>query len=151
MGLLKSRPLPPEAFSDLLSPLLHAPSIGCSALGECGGFPDRIRRRRSIFTTSHLSPCLPHPLQDYSAVPGGRLRIPCCPVNLKRLLVVVVVVVLVVVVIVGALLMGLHMSQKHTEMVSRPGMGWTGQVAFCPRGRRESEGHLVEGQVGAGW
>nr|CAI72654.1 surfactant protein C precursor [Sus scrofa] len=54
---------------------------------------------------------------DYSAVPGGRLRIPCCPVNLKRLLVVVVVVVLVVVVIVGALLMGLHMSQKHTEMV----------------------------------
>ncbi|KAI4542317.1 hypothetical protein MJG53_003505 [Ovis ammon polii x Ovis aries] len=54
---------------------------------------------------------------DYSAVPGGRLRIPCCPVNIKRLLIVVVVVVLVVVVIVGALLMGLHMSQKHTEMV----------------------------------
>lgn len=37
--------------------------------------------------------------------------------HLKRLLIVVVVVVLVVVVIVGALLMGLHMSQKHTEMV----------------------------------
>uniref|UniRef100_A0A8C6DJR4 Surfactant protein C n=1 Tax=Moschus moschiferus TaxID=68415 RepID=A0A8C6DJR4_MOSMO len=54
---------------------------------------------------------------DYSAIPGGRLRIPCCPVNIKRLLIVVVVVVLVVVVIVGALLMGLHMSQKHTEMV----------------------------------
>ncbi|XP_057578773.1 pulmonary surfactant-associated protein C isoform X2 [Hippopotamus amphibius kiboko] len=54
---------------------------------------------------------------DYSAVPGGWLRIPCCPVNIKRLLIVVVVVVLVVVVIVGALLMGLHMSQKHTEMV----------------------------------
>ncbi|KAB1256116.1 Pulmonary surfactant-associated protein C [Camelus dromedarius] len=54
---------------------------------------------------------------DYSAVPRGRLRIPCCPVNIKRLLIVVVVVVLVVVVIVGALLMGLHMSQKHTEMV----------------------------------
>ncbi|XP_061020044.1 pulmonary surfactant-associated protein C isoform X2 [Dama dama] len=54
---------------------------------------------------------------DYSAVPGGRLRIPCCPVNIKRLLIVVVVVVLVVVVVVGALLMGLHMSQKHTEMV----------------------------------
>lgn len=51
--------------------------------------------------------------------------------NIKRLLIVVVVVVLVVVVIVGALLMGLHMSQKHTEMVSRLGMGWavdTGQV-----------------------
>ncbi|XP_059744945.1 surfactant protein C isoform X1 [Bos taurus] len=55
--------------------------------------------------------------QDYTAVPGGRLLIPCCPVNIKRLLIVVVVVVLVVVVIVGALLMGLHMSQKHTEMV----------------------------------
>eukprot|EP00069_Balaena_mysticetus_P006337 bmy_00951T0 len=57
------------------------------------------------------------PRQDYSAVPGGRFQIPCCPVNIKRLLIVVVVVVLVVVVIVGALLMGLHMSQKHTEMV----------------------------------
>ncbi|XP_019497428.1 PREDICTED: pulmonary surfactant-associated protein C [Hipposideros armiger] len=55
---------------------------------------------------------------DYSAAPSrGRLGIPCCPVHLKRLLIVVVVVVLVVVVIVGALLMGLHMSQKHTEMV----------------------------------
>ncbi|XP_016067229.1 PREDICTED: pulmonary surfactant-associated protein C isoform X1 [Miniopterus natalensis] len=54
---------------------------------------------------------------DYSAAPQGRFRIPCCPVHLKRLLIVVVVVVLVVVVIVGALLMGLHMSQKHTEMV----------------------------------
>ncbi|KAK1342443.1 hypothetical protein QTO34_015208 [Cnephaeus nilssonii] len=53
---------------------------------------------------------------DYSAAPQGRFRIPCCPVHLKRLLIVVVVVVLVVVVIVGALLMGLHMSQKHTEM-----------------------------------
>ncbi|XP_059957357.1 pulmonary surfactant-associated protein C isoform X2 [Mesoplodon densirostris] len=54
---------------------------------------------------------------DYSAVPGGRFQIPCCPASIKRLLIVVVVVVLVVVVIVGALLMGLHMSQKHTEMV----------------------------------
>lgn len=57
--------------------------------------------------------------QDYSAGPRSQFRIPCCPVHLKRLLIVVVVVVLVVVVIVGALLMGLHMSQKHTEMVSR--------------------------------
>lgn len=64
------------------------------------------------------------PCQDYSAAPRGRFGIPCCPVNLKRLLILVVVIVLVVVVIVGALLMGLHMSQKHTEMVSRPGMGW---------------------------
>lgn len=64
------------------------------------------------------------PCQDYSAAPRAQFRIPCCPVHLKRLLIVVVVVVLVVVVIVGALLMGLHMSQKHTEMVSRPGMGW---------------------------
>eukprot|EP00070_Physeter_catodon_P011648 XP_007126357.1 pulmonary surfactant-associated protein C isoform X1 [Physeter catodon] len=54
---------------------------------------------------------------DYSAVPGGRFQIPCCPASIKRLLIVVVVVVLVVVLIVGALLMGLHMSQKHTEMV----------------------------------
>lgn len=72
--------------------------------------------------TSCLSPCLPS-CQDYSAGPQGRFRIPCCPVHLKRLLIVVVVVVLVVVVIVGALLMGLHMSQKHTEMVSKLGMG----------------------------
>lgn len=71
------------------------------------------------------SPPLP---QDYSAGPRSQFRIPCCPVHLKRLLIVVVVVVLVVVVIVGALLMGLHMSQKHTEMVSGPGLG-KGQTA----------------------
>ncbi|XP_045253955.1 surfactant protein C isoform X2 [Macaca fascicularis] len=67
---------------------------------------------------------LPAPLcQDYSAAPRGRFGIPCCPVHLKRLLIVVVVVVLVVVVIVGALLMGLHMSQKHTEMVLEMSIG----------------------------
>ncbi|XP_004630700.1 pulmonary surfactant-associated protein C [Octodon degus] len=60
---------------------------------------------------------------DYSAAPRGQFRIPCCPVHLKRLLIVVVVVVLVVVVIVGALLMGLHMSQKHTEMVLEMSIG----------------------------
>lgn len=51
--------------------------------------------------------------------------------HLKRLLIVVVVVVLVVVVVVGALLMGLHMSQKHTEMVSRPGMGWAASIGHA--------------------
>ncbi|KAM4836783.1 surfactant protein C [Thomomys bottae] len=60
---------------------------------------------------------------DYSAGTRGQFRIPCCPVHLKRLLIVVVVVVLVVVVIVGALLMGLHMSQKHTEMVLEMSIG----------------------------
>uniref|UniRef100_A0A8C5KBF6 Surfactant protein C n=1 Tax=Jaculus jaculus TaxID=51337 RepID=A0A8C5KBF6_JACJA len=60
---------------------------------------------------------------DYSAAPRGQFRIPCCPLHLKRLLIVVVVVVLVVVVIVGALLMGLHMSQKHTEMVLEMSIG----------------------------
>ncbi|XP_007529193.1 pulmonary surfactant-associated protein C [Erinaceus europaeus] len=60
---------------------------------------------------------------DYTAAPRGRFGIPCCPLHLKRLLIVVVVVVLVVVVIVGALLMGLHMSQKHTEMVLEMSIG----------------------------
>ncbi|XP_037352756.1 pulmonary surfactant-associated protein C [Talpa occidentalis] len=60
---------------------------------------------------------------DYSAAPQSRLKIPCCPPKLKSLLIVVVVVVLVVVVIVGALLMGLHMSQKHTEMVLEMSIG----------------------------
>lgn len=93
------------------------------------------------FTPVSFSP--PPPRQDYSAAPRAQFRIPCCPVHLKRLLIVVVVVVLVVVVIVGALLMGLHMSQKHTEMVSRPGMeraagtdrgaGEVEQIANCPR------------------
>lgn len=93
------------------------------------------------FTPVSFSP--PPPRQDYSAAPRAQFRIPCCPVHLKRLLIVVVVVVLVVVVIVGALLMGLHMSQKHTEMVSRPGMEWAAgtdrgageveQIANCPR------------------
>lgn len=84
--------------------------------------------------------------QDYSAAPRGRFGIPCCPVHLKRLLIVVVVVVLVVVVIVGALLMGLHMSQKHTEMVLEMSIGapevqqrlalseWAGTTATFPIG-----------------
>ncbi|XP_054417031.1 pulmonary surfactant-associated protein C isoform X2 [Pongo abelii] len=72
-----------------------------------------------------LASCPPGsgPVLDYSAAPRGRFGIPCCPVHLKRLLIVVVVVVLVVVVIVGALLMGLHMSQKHTEMVLEMSIG----------------------------
>lgn len=44
-------------------------------------------------------------------------------------------VVILVVVIVGALLIALYMSQKHTEMVSRAGMGWavgTGQARQRP-------------------
>ncbi|XP_001373402.1 pulmonary surfactant-associated protein C [Monodelphis domestica] len=68
-----------------------------------------------------MESALPPP--DYSATPQGRFKIPCCPLPLKRLLIIVVVVVLVVVVIVGALLMGLHMSQKHTEMVLEMSMG----------------------------
>ncbi|CAD7686874.1 unnamed protein product [Nyctereutes procyonoides] len=60
---------------------------------------------------------------DYSAAPRGRFGIPCFPSSLKRLLIIVVVIVLVVVVIVGALLMGLHMSQKHTEMVLEMSIG----------------------------
>ncbi|EGV91962.1 Bone morphogenetic protein 1 [Cricetulus griseus] len=63
------------------------------------------------------------PVCDHTAGPRSQFRIPCCPVHLKRLLIVVVVVVLVVVVIVGALLMGLHMSQKHTEMVLEMSIG----------------------------
>ncbi|XP_059034592.1 pulmonary surfactant-associated protein C isoform X1 [Mustela lutreola] len=60
---------------------------------------------------------------DYSAAPQGRFGLPCFPSSLKRLLIIVVVIVLVVVVIVGALLMGLHMSQKHTEMVLEMSLG----------------------------
>uniref|UniRef100_A0A670J289 Surfactant protein C n=1 Tax=Podarcis muralis TaxID=64176 RepID=A0A670J289_PODMU len=46
--------------------------------------------------------------------PGGRIR---CPVHIKRLLIIVVIVVLIVVIIVGALLMGLYVTQAHTEAV----------------------------------
>ncbi|XP_022374136.1 pulmonary surfactant-associated protein C isoform X1 [Enhydra lutris kenyoni] len=60
---------------------------------------------------------------DYSAAPQGRFGLPCFPSSLKRLLIIVVVIVLVVVMIVGALLMGLHMSQKHTEMVLEMSLG----------------------------
>lgn len=86
------------------------------------------RERREHPLNCLLVSLLPPLPQDYSAGPRSQFRIPCCPVHLKRLLIVVVVVVLVVVVIVGALLMGLHMSQKHTEMVSGPGPG-KGQTA----------------------
>ncbi|XP_043844326.1 pulmonary surfactant-associated protein C isoform X2 [Dromiciops gliroides] len=56
-------------------------------------------------------------MMDYSVTPQGRLKLPCCSLSLKRLLIIVVVVILIVVVVLGALLKGLHMSQKHTEMV----------------------------------
>ncbi|XP_061449339.1 pulmonary surfactant-associated protein C-like [Rhineura floridana] len=44
-------------------------------------------------------------------------KLPSCPVHIKRLLIVVVIIVLIVVVIVGALLMGLYITQAHTETV----------------------------------
>ncbi|XP_043844327.1 pulmonary surfactant-associated protein C isoform X3 [Dromiciops gliroides] len=62
-----------------------------------------------------MESALPPP--DYSVTPQGRLKLPCCSLSLKRLLIIVVVVILIVVVVLGALLKGLHMSQKHTEMV----------------------------------
>ncbi|CAI5783441.1 surfactant-associated C-like [Podarcis lilfordi] len=44
-------------------------------------------------------------------------KMPSCPVHIKRLLIIVVIVVLIVVIIVGALLMGLYVTQAHTEAV----------------------------------
>lgn len=126
-GLLEFRPPPPGSPpTDPLVPPLHIP-----ALGECERVSGLCREKGQLrdFTPVSFPPPPPH--QDYSAAPRGQFRIPCCPVHLKRLLIVVVVVVLVVVVIVGALLMGLHMSQKHTEMVSRPGMEWAAGTEQC--------------------
>uniref|UniRef100_A0A8C4YBK5 Surfactant protein C n=1 Tax=Gopherus evgoodei TaxID=1825980 RepID=A0A8C4YBK5_9SAUR len=51
---------------------------------------------------------------DYTPVP----RIPCLSPHLKRLLIIMVVVVIIVLVVLGFLLMGLHISEKHTETVS---------------------------------
>ncbi|KAM6221585.1 surfactant protein C [Rhynchocyon petersi] len=84
---------------------------------------------------------------DYSATPRSGFRIPCCPVNLKRLIIIVVVVVLVVVVIVGALLMGLHMSQKHTEMVLE--MSMMGPEAQQPMVLREHVGTTATFSIGS--
>uniref|UniRef100_A0ACB8EZR7 Uncharacterized protein n=1 Tax=Sphaerodactylus townsendi TaxID=933632 RepID=A0ACB8EZR7_9SAUR len=44
-------------------------------------------------------------------------KFPSCPVNIKRFLIVLIIIVLVVVIIVGALLMGLFITQAHTETV----------------------------------
>uniref|UniRef100_A0A9L0JRH8 Surfactant protein C n=1 Tax=Equus asinus TaxID=9793 RepID=A0A9L0JRH8_EQUAS len=86
---------------------------------------------------------------DYSAAPRGRFGIPCCPVPLKRLLIVVVVVVLVVVVIVGALLMGLHMSQKHTEMVLEMSIGGPeAPQRLALRGRADTTATFSIGSTG---
>ncbi|KAH1177434.1 pulmonary surfactant-associated protein C isoform X2 [Mauremys mutica] len=52
---------------------------------------------------------------DYSPIP----RIPCLSPHLKRLLIIMVVVVIIVLVVLGFLLMGLHISEKHTETVLR--------------------------------
>lgn len=125
-------PLLQEAFLDLLSPSLHVHSIGCSASGECGKVSWLCREKKGH--PHDLTPVsLPAPpRQDYSAVPGDQFRIPCCLGKIKRLL---IMVVILVVVIVGALLIALYMSQKHTEMVSRAGMGWavgTGQARQRP-------------------
>lgn len=131
-----------EAFQDLSPPGIFPAPVAQIQTGA-GGCPAGRGGRGGIPTALRLSPrlaCLP---QGYSAAPQGRLRIPCCPLPLKRLLIVVVVVVLVVVVVVGALLMGLHMSQKHTEMVSGPGVvDRVGKA--CPRGWRAQE--PVQGQ-----
>uniref|UniRef100_A0A8C3RUC1 Surfactant protein C n=1 Tax=Chelydra serpentina TaxID=8475 RepID=A0A8C3RUC1_CHESE len=50
---------------------------------------------------------------DYTPVP----RVPCLSPHLKRLLIIMVVVVIIVLVVLGFLLMGLHISEKHTETV----------------------------------
>ncbi|XP_073180850.1 surfactant protein C-like [Lepidochelys kempii] len=42
---------------------------------------------------------------------------PGCPLHIKRILIIVVVIVLIVVVVLGALLLGLHVTQEHTETV----------------------------------
>ncbi|XP_069473846.1 surfactant protein C [Ambystoma mexicanum] len=44
-------------------------------------------------------------------------KIPCCPIHFKKLLCIVLVVVFIVIVIVVAILMGLFMTQKHTESI----------------------------------
>ncbi|XP_074837936.1 surfactant protein C-like isoform X2 [Carettochelys insculpta] len=54
--------------------------------------------------------CLPKLLCHLPKLPG-------CPLHIKRLLIVVVVIVLIVVVVLGALLLGLHVTQEHTENV----------------------------------
>ncbi|XP_030057864.1 surfactant protein C isoform X4 [Microcaecilia unicolor] len=51
----------------------------------------------------------------YTALPIP--KIPCCPLNFKKLLCVVLCVVVVVIVLLGVLLLGLHMTQKHTETI----------------------------------
>ncbi|XP_067386359.1 surfactant protein C-like [Emydura macquarii macquarii] len=54
--------------------------------------------------------CLPKLLLHLPKIPG-------CPVHLKRILIIVVVIVLIVVIVLGALLLGLHVTQEHTETV----------------------------------
>ncbi|XP_038240966.1 pulmonary surfactant-associated protein C-like [Dermochelys coriacea] len=54
--------------------------------------------------------CLPKLLCHLPKFPG-------CPLHIKRILIIVVVIVLIVVVVLGALLLGLHVTQEHTETV----------------------------------
>ncbi|XP_042331477.1 pulmonary surfactant-associated protein C-like [Sceloporus undulatus] len=44
-------------------------------------------------------------------------KLPGCPIHIKRVLIILIVVVLIVVIIVGVLLMGLYVTQAHTETV----------------------------------
>ncbi|KAJ1090623.1 hypothetical protein NDU88_003753 [Pleurodeles waltl] len=56
-------------------------------------------------------------------------RIPCCPTHVKKSLCIVLIIVVIVVVIVIGLLMGLFISQKHTESIFQ--MSLLGQDKQC--------------------
>ncbi|EMP29671.1 Pulmonary surfactant-associated protein C [Chelonia mydas] len=77
---------------------------------------------------------------DYSPV----ARIPCLSPHLKRLLIIVVVVVIIVLVVLGFLLMGLRISEKHTETVLRmtiqglDGEGFPQQLSVSGKERTET-------------
>uniref|UniRef100_A0A8C3F872 Surfactant protein C n=1 Tax=Chrysemys picta bellii TaxID=8478 RepID=A0A8C3F872_CHRPI len=76
----------------------------------------RVCRTRNKMDVSSKEALIEAP-PDYTPVP----RIPCLSPHLKRLLIIMVVVVIIVLVVLGFLLMGLHISEKHTETVSTAG------------------------------
>ncbi|XP_029139083.1 pulmonary surfactant-associated protein C-like [Protobothrops mucrosquamatus] len=88
------------------------PCCGCDSCPSCDSCPKCCSCPSccppSCDCCCQLCCFLPHLLCQLPKLVG-------CPVNIKRFLIVLVVVGLVVLVVVGALLMGLHITQVHTE------------------------------------
>ncbi|KAJ6653136.1 hypothetical protein lerEdw1_010098 [Lerista edwardsae] len=129
-GAITTESLHPAPRLDYLPPVPPLPEFGgccpcCDCCPSCGCCPNLCCCCPSCCCPPSCACCcraccfLPSLLCKLPKFPG-------CPVHVKRLLIIVVVVVLVVLIIVGVLLMGLYVTQAHTETVLQMTIGGLG-------------------------